>query len=138
MKKIRFNLALILMGLVILNSGCDVFGEQGTQVHGVVSDAVSGNPISGIYVSLKIGGTPTFSSPVSEAVTAQDGSYELKDGQDRSASLVINVNMGSQNGDENIPISNVNYTATSMSVVKGKRSQLNFSLDRTIDNRPNK
>lgn len=97
-----YRIFLLLLGLLI--TGCDLFGndEGGSfEVQGIVVDAETGAPLSGIGVSLDDGGSPiSWSRPsgsgpvpyesgpgasfvVDEATTGADGRFRLGHSSER-------------------------------------------------------
>ena len=69
---------LLTLGLLVL-PGCDLFGNDAVIVRGMVIDATTGQPLSGVRVELETGGS-FGSTPdrLDSERTSSDGTYELE------------------------------------------------------------
>ncbi|HEX9952102.1 MAG TPA: hypothetical protein VGB53_10065 [Rubricoccaceae bacterium] len=111
-------------------AGCDLFDVEGTSARGTVTDARTGRPIPGIYVSLEVGGGGAFSSPLAQDITDANGEYALDDTERRFTSVVLEVNLGSTDGTGGIPLADPRYGYWSQNVEKWSSNEIEVTLNR--------
>lgn len=76
-RAMRFLLASALLALVCFTSGCDIFGDE-TKYSGIVVDNDTGEPIEGIYVTIRGGsGFPSGTTRLASTFTDDEGRYEI-------------------------------------------------------------
>lgn len=82
-----WRLCLTLLAGLSLFSGCDLLGSGGeTTVSGVVVDAETGDPLEGIWVTLRVcGGCVSGDPPVAADSTDEGGRFYLYDPVHRSS-----------------------------------------------------
>lgn len=72
----RFLLASTLLALVCLTSGCDVFGDT-TRYSGTVVDDGTGEPLEGIYVTIRTIPSLGHSTMLASTFTDAEGRYKI-------------------------------------------------------------
>lgn len=92
--RLRIWLPLFFIGLSAL-SGCELLGlhGEGTSVEGVVADAVTGEPLEDIWVTLRVcGGCVGGNAPVAMDETDAEGWFFLDDPTRRTSNIELYAN----------------------------------------------